>query len=307
METIIGSPSASASGPGQQAALIKDGTAATFMKDVVEASRQVLVLVDFWAPWCGPCKQLTPALEKLVTAAKGAVRLVKINVDAEPAIAQQLRIQSIPTVYAFKNGQPVDGFQGALPESQLKQFIQNLVGPQGPAEIEAVLEAAEQAFEAGDMAAAEALFGQAAQLEPENPKALAGLAHVLIGARRYEEAQQLLAQVPKAHDNHTDVVGARAALALAQETKDVGDVDALIAAIGRDPADCQARFDLALALTAAGDHQGAADHLLEIVRRNRAWNDDAARQQLVKMFDAFGPTSPFTLTNRRRLSSLLFA
>lgn len=305
MEPIIGSPNAP--GPGPAPGLIKNGTAATFMTDVIEASQKAVVLVDFWAPWCGPCKQLTPALEKLVNAARGAVRLVKINVDAEPAIAQQLRIQSIPTVYAFKNGQPVDGFQGALPESQLKQFIDSVAGPQGPAEIDAVLEAAEQAFEAGDLDTAQALFSQAHEMEPENPKALAGLAHVLIRTQEYDAAATVLAQVPAAHNNHTDVVGARAALALAQETKDSGDVDGLMAAVGGNPADHQARYDLALALTAAGDHQGAADHLLEIVRQNRAWNDDAARQQLVKMFEAMGPTSPFTLTNRRRLSSLLFA
>jgi putative thioredoxin len=305
MESIIGRPTPP--GTGDPAGLIKDGTAASFMQDVIEASRHAVVLVDFWAPWCGPCKQLGPTLEKLVTAAKGAVRLVKINVDAEPAIAQQLRIQSIPTVYAFKNGQPIDGFQGALPESQLKQFIQNLTGPQGPGEIDAVLEAAEQALASGDLGGAQMLYSQACEMEPENPKALAGLAQVLIGAKEFDAAAQVLAQVPKEHDNHTAVVAARAALELAQQTKDTGDLHALRAAVEKNPADYQARYDLALALTAAGDHQGAADHLLEIVRLNRAWNDDAARQQLIKMFEAMGPTSPFTLTNRRRLSSLLFA
>lgn len=307
METIIGQKSTAAA--GGNSGLIKDATAATFMADVVQASMQAPVLVDFWAPWCQPCKQLTPALEKVVTEAKGAVRLVKVNIDDNQMIAQQLRIQSVPTVLVFHRGQPVDGFQGAVPESQLKQFVQALIGPgaDGGQEVAPLMEAAERAFEAGDMTGAAALFAEVLKLDPANPEAIAGLAHASIRGKNYDQARAILARAPKEHENHTDIVGARAALALAEETKDVGDVQVLLAKLTADPDNLQARYDLALALTNAGDHDGAANHLLDIIRRNRAWNDEAARKQLIKMFEAMGPTSPFTLANRRRLSSLLFS
>ncbi|MDA5192432.1 thioredoxin [Govanella unica] len=304
MESMIG---AAPGGQGSSGAHIKDADMQSFAKDVLDASMTVPVLVDFWAPWCGPCAQLTPALEKLVTEAKGAIKLVKINVDENQMLAQQLRIQSLPTVMAFKAGRPVDGFQGALPDSQLKQFITTLVGDLGPTPVEEILAAADQALAAGALEDAGGLYAAVLEADPENAKAYGKLALIQVRLGNLDDARETLAAVPQAHSNHADVSAARAALTLAEETATAGTPEPFLAVLAANPDDHQARYDLALALTKAGAFDDAADALLEIVRRDRAWNDDAARKQLVKMFEAFGHTSPFTLAARRKLSSLLFS
>lgn len=307
METIIGTPRAPGNGASNSSALIKDGTVASFARDVLEASFNVPVIVDFWAPWCGPCKQLTPLLEKMVTAAAGAVLLVKINVDENQMLAQQLRVQSLPTVMAFKAGRPVDGFQGALPESQLKQFLTALIGEVGPTPVEAMLAAGEEALAAGALEEAAACFAEVLVVEPEEAQALGRLAQVQIRLDDIAGAEATLAAVPAQQANHGEVTAARAALALAAETREAGDPAEFAAKLAADPDDHQARFDYALALLKAGDYDRAGAELVEIVRRDRTWNDDAARKQLLKMFDALGQTSPFTLAARRKLSSVLFS
>jgi putative thioredoxin len=285
--------------------LIKNTTTQDFMRDVVDASREQPVLVDFWAPWCGPCKQLTPALEKVVRDAKGAIRLVELNIDDHPEIPGQMGVQSIPAVFAFKDGQPVDGFMGALPESQINAFIARLIGEDanGTADIEA----AEAALEAGDVNTAAQAFGEILQNDAENMEALAGLTKCYIKTGNLDRAEQTLALVPPAKAESAPVASARAALELARKAGDAGDVESLRAKVAANPDDPQARFDLALALNAAGDRQGALDELLGIVAKNRAWDDDAARKQLVQFFEAWGPTDPATASGRQKLSSLLFA
>ena len=303
MEPIIGNS------PDAQAAdgLIVDTTTQTFARDVIEASRDVPVIVDFWAPWCGPCKQLTPVLESAVKAARGAVKLVKMNIDDHPAVAQQLRIQSIPAVYAFKNGQPVDGFMGALPESQVKAFIAGLTGDTGPSPAEELIEIGREAHEAGDLSRAAQAFAQAAQEEPGNPAAVGGLARCYIEAGDLDRARQTLALVRPDGRNDPDFAAAEAALSLAEKAGDLGDIAELQAKVDANPKDHQARFDLALALNARGDKEGAVDQLLISVEYDRNWNEQAARKQLVEFFDAYGPKHEVTLSGRRRLSSILFS
>jgi putative thioredoxin len=293
-------------GAGQpDADLIKNTTTQDFMRDVVDASRERPVLVDFWAPWCGPCRQLTPVLEKIVRGAKGAIRLVKLDIDQHPEIPGQMGVQSIPAVFGFKDGRPVDGFMGALPESRVKAFIARLIGDS--ADDTADLEAAEAALEAGDVNAAAQAFGEILQGDAENAQAAAGLAKCYIKTGDLERAEQTLALVPPAKAESAPVASARAALELAKKAGEAGDVDSLRAKVSADPSDPQARFDLALALNAKGDRQGALNELLTIVAKNRAWNDDAARKQLVQFFDAWGPSDPATASGRQKLSSLLFA
>ncbi len=288
--------------------LIKNGTTATFMADVVDASRDQPVVVDFWAPWCGPCKTLGPALERAVRDSKGAVRMVKINIDENQELAQQMRIQSIPAVYAFKDGRPVDGFVGALPESQVKQFVQRLGGPAGPSPVEQALAMAKEALSAGDTARAGNIFGQILQHEPDNVEALAGLARALIARGELKKAKQTLERVPAESASHAEIAAARAALELAEAgEKAKGALGELRERVQRDPKDFQARFDLATALFGAGEREAAIDALLEIVKQNRAWNEEAARKQLVKFFEAMGPADPLTVATRRRLSSILFS
>ncbi|MFN4287918.1 MAG: thioredoxin [Brevundimonas sp.] len=286
--------------------LILDGTDASFMKDVVEASRSQPVLVDFWASWCGPCRQLTPALEKAVRAAKGKVKLVKIDVDANPAYAQQLRVQSIPTVYAFRNGQPVDGFQGAIPDSQLKAFIERLTGEAtGPSDVDQLLSLGAESMQLGDLGGAAQAYAQAMQLEPDNPRAIAGMARVYLADGDTEQARQTIAIAPP-DSKDPEVLSVRAALALGA-AEAPSDTAALEARVSASPDDHQARFDLAEALAAGGQLEGAVDHLLEIVRRDREWNDQAARKKLLVVFDAAGANSEIARSGRRRLSSILFA
>ena len=287
---------------------IKDSNIETFAADVIDASREVPVIVDFWAPWCGPCKQLGPMLERLVNEAKGAVRLVKVNIDENQEIARQLRIQSIPTVYAFKNGQPVDGFMGAVPESQLRAFIQQLTGGHaGHDHAEEVLAAAEEAVAAGDVNMAAQAYAHVLQDEPGHPKAVAGLARCYLKTGDVERAKNTLQLVRP--DGATDeaIRAVEAELKLREQAADTGDLDAFKKKLEADPNDHQARYDLALALDAKGDREGAMNELLDIVKRDRKWNDDAARKHLVTLFEALGPADPLTLAARRKLSSILFS
>ena len=286
--------------------LVKNTTTKDFMRDVIEASREVPVLVDFWAPWCGPCRQLTPILEKAVRAAKGAVRLVKLNIDEHPEIPGQMGVQSIPAVFAFQDGRPVDGFMGVLPESRINAFIARLIGD-STGDLAADLEAAEAALAAGDVNTAAQLFGETLQQDRENAQSLAGLAKCYIKTGDLARAEQTLALVPPAKAESAPVAGARAALELARKAPAAGDVESLRAKLASDPKDAQARFDLALALAVKGDHNGALNELLILIAKQRTWNDDAARKQLLQLFDAWGPTDPATISGRQRLSSLLFA
>jgi len=287
--------------------LVSDTTTQTFRKDVLEESRRQPVLVDFWAPWCGPCKQLTPILEKAVRSARGAVKLVKMNIDEHPAIAGQLGIQSIPAVIAFVNGQPADGFMGALPESQVTAFLERLTKQEIRSEEKELLKSADAALVAGDAAGAAELYSEILAGDPANVHALAGLARSYLEAGSIEEAKHTLAQVPEAKRNDTAVAAARAALEVAEQAAHLGPVAELEQKVAANPLDHQARFDLAIALNGNSRRQEALDQLLEIVRRDRKWNDDAARRQLVQFFEAWGPTDEHTMSGRRRLSSILFA
>jgi putative thioredoxin len=304
-QTALDSPAASPH--------IKDSGLATFAADVLEASREVPVIVDFWAPWCGPCKQLGPILEKAVAEAQGAVRLVKINIDENPEIAQQLRIQSIPTVFAFKDGQPVDGFMGALAESQIKAFVSGLVGDNhshgGPGHAEEILTMAAEAFAAGDIGAAAQAYGHVLQDEPGNPKAVAGLAACYLKSGDVERAKTTLQLVrpDSVADDAIRAVEAELKLRESAAQAPRGEIEVLKARLAADAGDHQARFDLAQALDSGGDREGALHELLEIIRRDRKWNDDAARKHIVTLFEAMGPTDPRTLEARRRLSAILFS
>lgn len=293
---------------GQQASdVIVDSDTAHFTDDVINASRDLPVIVDFWAPWCGPCKQLGPALESVVQAAGGAVKLVKINIDENQQLAAQLKIQSIPTVYAFKDGQPVDGFQGALPESQLKEFIERIAGPVGPSPAEQLVEAGQAALESGDLVNAEAALRQAVELEPENLAAIGGVILCRVKAGDLDAAQAMFDAVPGAERDAGELSAAKAALALAAAGGDAGDLSTLKAAVDADGSDFQARFDYANALIGSGNEEEGAAQLLEIVAIDREWNEEAARKQLVTLFEALGPMHPITVSSRRALSSILFA
>jgi len=303
MEPLIGGA------PADTANLVKNGSTATFMADVVDASHDAAIVVDFWAPWCGPCKQLGPALEKAVRDARGSVRMVKINIDENPELAQQMRIESIPAVYAFKDGRPVDAFVGARPESQVKQFVARLAGgAKGPSPVEEALAMAQEALTAGDTARAANIYTQVLEHEPGSVEAIAGLARIAIGRKDYAAARQLLARVPKESANHAEAVAARASLELAETgDKAQGALGELRARLERDGNDHEARIELAGALFASGEREQAVDELLELVRRDRKWNEEAARKQLVKFFEAMGHADPLTVAARKRLSSILFA
>jgi putative thioredoxin len=288
--------------------MIIDSTTETFVADVVEGSMQQPVIVDFWAPWCEPCKTLGPLLEKVVKAAGGKVKLVKVDIDQNQEIAMQMRIQSIPAVFAFKNGQPVDGFVGAQPESQIKSFVERLTGPIGPTPVEQALEQAHQALEAKDFNSAANIYSQVLKHAPDEAAAAAGMARSLLGLGDAAGAREVLDAVDDKLAKHADIEGARAALDLAERSSgDAGDEAELRARLEANANDHQARYDLASAYYAQGRNEEAIDELVEIVRRERAWNEEAARAMLLQIFDALGPTHEVTVSGRRKLSSVLFS
>lgn len=303
MDLVLGQP-----GGKNGAAPIKDVTTRTFEAEVIKGSESGPIIVDFWAPWCGPCKQLTPILEKVVTAQRGKVRLAKVNIDENPELAQALRIQSIPMVFAFVNGRPVDAFQGALPEGQVKQWVERLASQSGGAdELDAALEQAHAALESGHADEAIEIYRAILAQVPETPAAIAGIVRALVAKKDFKEAKNVLSQVPVAMSSNADIAAARSALELAEQAANAGPIDTLAEAVTKDPADHQARFDLAMALYAAGRKQEAIEHLIESIKRDREWNEAQSRKQLVKFFEAMGPADPVTVAGRRRLSSVLFS
>ena len=295
------------SGEAAAPSVVKDTTTQTFVKDVIEESKRQPVLVDFWAEWCGPCKQLGPVLEKVVRAAKGKVKLVKMDIDKHPTIPGQLGIQSIPAVFAFVNGQPVDGFLGALPESQVAAFIERVTKDRVGGEEQDLLKTADEALAKGDAAGAADLYAQVLAQDSGNIGALAGLARSYVSTGAIEQAKQTLALVPEAKHSDPAVAAARAALEVTEQAQSVGPIAELEQKVAANPLDHQARFDLAVALNSKGRRPEAVDNLLAIVKRDRKWNDDGARKQLVQFFEAWGPTDEATVDGRKRLSSVLFA
>jgi putative thioredoxin len=301
LDSVAGAAAAAPEG------LIKETTTQGFVKDVIEESKRQPVLIDFWAPWCGPCKQLTPILEKVVKGAKGKVKLVKMNIDEHPAIPGQMGIQSIPAVIAFVNGQPADGFMGALPEGQVNAFIERLTKGAVAGETKDLIAEADAALAAGDNEGAAAVYSEILAEDKANVPALAGLARAYVAAKEFEKAKQILTQVPEAKRNDAAVAAARAALEVAEQANSVGPIGELEQKVKANPLDHQARFDLAVALNASGKRPEAVDQLMEIVKRDRKWNDDGARKQLVQFFEAWGPTDEATVAGRKRLSSVLFS
>ena len=299
-------------GAGPQTApdLIKETTTQTFVKDVIEESKRQPVLIDFWAPWCGPCRQLTPILEKAVRAAKGRVKLVKMNIDEHPAIPGQMGIQSIPAVIAFVGGQPADGFMGAVPESQVNAFIDKItkgVAAPGEPNIAEILKEAEGVLAEGDAATAAQIYAEVLAIDATNIAALAGLAKCYVTSGAIEQAKQTLAMVPESKRNDAAVKAVQASVDLAEQAKAVGPVTELEQKVAANPLDHQARFDLATALNAMGKRAEAAEQLLAIVKRDRKWNEDGARKQLVQFFEAWGGTDEATVEGRKRLSTILFS
>ena len=287
--------------------LVKETTTQTFVKDVIEESKRQPVLIDFWAPWCGPCKQLTPILEKVVRTAKGKVKLVKMNIDDHPAIPGQMGIQSIPAVIAFVNGQPADGFMGALPEGQVTAFIERVTKDKIGGAAQDLLKEAEAALAAGDPAAAAEIYAELVAEDPANVAAIAGLARCYFETGAVDKAKQTLATVPEAKRNDPAVAAVRSQIELSEQAASLGPIAELEKKVAANPLDHQARFDLAVALNAKGQRAEALDQLIEIVRRDRKWNDDGARKQLVQLFEAWGPADEATVAGRKRLSSVLFA
>ncbi|MDR6658070.1 putative thioredoxin [Tardiphaga robiniae] len=295
--------------PQAATALIKDTTTRTFVQDVIEESKRQPVLIDFWAPWCGPCRQLTPVIEKAVTAAKGKVKLVKMNIDENPEIPGQMGIQSIPAVIAFVNGQPADGFMGAVPESQVNAFIDKLTAGMPGAEPTAaeLLQEAEAILAESDPATAASIYGEVIAADAGNIAAIAGLARCYVETGAIEQAKQTLELVPVAKREDAAVKAVQAKIDLVEQASALGPVTELEQKVAANPLDHQARFDLAIALNGANQRSEATGHLLEIVKRDRKWDDDGARKQLIQFFDAWGPTDEATVDGRRRLSTILFS
>lgn len=284
--------------------VVKDGTDQGFMADVIEASKAAPVIVDFWAPWCGPCKQLGPPLEKAVRAAAGKVKLVKINIDEHPGVAGQLGVKSIPAVYVFADGRPVDGFMGALPESQIKQFVERLAGADTSGDVEELLAQASESLALGDSGGAAQAFAEVLSIDAKNTKAIAGMARLYLAAGDAEQARGILDMAPEDKQNDAEIAGVRAALELAAAAEGAGDAAALARQVDANPNDHQARFDLANALSARGDLEGASEHLLTIIAKQRDWNEEAARKQLLKIFEAAGFNSDLAKQGRRKLSAI---
>ena len=303
MEDLIGQGMGATGAAGG----VVDSTTQTFVADVVDASMETPVIVDFWAPWCEPCKTIGPVLEKVVNAAQGKVKLVKVDIDKNQEIAMQMRIQSIPAVFAFKNGQPVDGFVGAQSESQIKSFVERLTGPIGPTPVEQAMEQAGQALEAEDFNSAANIYAQVLKHAPEDMAAVAGMARCQLGLGDAAGARQILDAVDEKLAGHAEIEGARAALELAERSEESGDEAELRARLAADENDHQARYELATAHYAAARNEEAIDELLEIVRRERTWNEEAARQMLLQVFEALGPAHELSVGGRRKLSAILFA
>ena len=310
MEPMLKSAAPQAAPPAD---LVKDSDQTKFAKDVLEASRTVPVIVDFWAPWCGPCKTLQPMIEKVVTEAKGAVKLVKINIDENKMLAQQLRIQSIPAVYAFFGGRPVDGFMGAVPESQVREFVGRLVqasggaGAEGADDLNAALEHAKQAVAENDFQLAAQIYNEVLEVAPDNLPALAGLAKCYAQEGQTDQALAILARVPVKDKTNAEIVAVQAQLDLAEKAKAAGPIGELKAKAAADPKDFQSRLDLAMAYWAANQKQEAIDELLDMIKLDRNWNEAAARQQLLKFFEALGFADPLAVAGRKRLSTILFS
>lgn len=301
METLLDENAASGNN------WVKDGTAQTFAQDVIEASQEKLVLVDLWAPWCGPCKQLGPMIEKVVEDAKGSVALVKIDIDQHPQIAQSLQVQSIPAVFAFKDGRPVDGFMGAVPESQIKEFVEKHAGPIGPSPIEAAFESGTLALEEGNTEVALAAFVKILDLDPDHIEAKAQLARIYVQLGEVEAAKELIATIDADDQNSANVSAALAAISLAENAVDAGDIAPLRQKVDAAPDNLEARFELAQALLGGGENEAGGLELLEIIRRDRDWNEAAGRVELLKLLEVLGPTDPLTKAFRRQLSAILFS